>query len=227
MISLSRCFAFTKFGCYLFAILMLSGKSPCSASTTTPPPASFQALYTSLDNYLVSFNTTLNAQWNGVKSPVLFTANLYNANANSGPQIVNSGPVASVLAQLQELKAMGVQAVTVEVGFPMLYEPFFSTQAQYQQFVTFYQNVAASVRGVGLKLIVEDEFLLNDSVVDGWNPAAFYATLNWTQYQAARAQTAVTIAQTMQPDYMVVLQEPDTEATMSGKTEATTERGPT
>jgi len=128
MISLSRCFAFTKFGCYLFAILMLSGKSPCSASTTTTPPASFQALYTSLDNYLVSFNTTLNAQWNGVKYPVLFTANLYNANANSGPQIVNSGPVASVLAQLQELKAMGVQAVTVEVGFPMLYEPFFSSQ---------------------------------------------------------------------------------------------------
>jgi chitodextrinase len=227
MISLSRCF--TKFGCYLFAILMLSGKSPCSASTppAPPPPASFQALYTSLDNYLVSFNTTLNAQWNGVKSPVLFTANLYNANANSGPQIVNSGPVASVLAQLQELKAMGVQAVTVEVGFPMLYEPFFSSQPQYQQFVTFYQNVAASVRAAGLKLIVENECLLNDSVVDGWNPAAFYATLNWTQYQAARAQTAVTIAQTMQPDYMVVLEEPDTEATMSGQTEANTVSGST
>ena len=113
--------------------------------------------------------------------------------------------VASVLAQLQELKAMGVQAVTVEVGFPMLYEPFFSSQPQYQQFVTFYQNVAASVRAAGLKLIVENECLLNDSVVDGWNPAAFYATLNWTQYQAARAQTAVTIAQTMQPDYMVAV----------------------
>jgi fibronectin type 3 domain-containing protein len=190
-------------------------------------PASFQALYTSLDNYLVSFNTTLNSQWNGVKYPVLFTANLYNANANAGPQMINSGSVAAILAQLQELKALGVQAVTVEVGFPMLYEPFFSSQTQYQQFVTFYQNLAVSIRALGLKLIVENECLLNDQVTDSWNVAPFYASLNWTQYQAARAQTAVTIAQTMQPDYMVVLEEPDTEATMSGQTEAGTVAGST
>jgi fibronectin type 3 domain-containing protein len=227
MVSLFQFHGFRKFGFCLFAILALSGEFPCRASTPLVVPTTFQALYSSLDNYLASFNTTLNSQWNGVKYPVLFTANLYNANANSGPQIVNSGSVTTVLAQLQELKAMGVQAVTVEVGFPMLYEPFFSTQAQYQQFVTFYQNVAASVRAAGLKLIVENECLLNDSVVDGWNPAAFYATLNWTQYQAARAQTAVTIAQTMQPDYMVVLEEPDTEATMSGQTEVNTVSGST
>jgi hypothetical protein len=188
---------------------------------------SFQALYTSLDNYLVSFNTTLNSKWNGVKYPVLFTANLYNANANAGPQMINSGSVSAILAQLQELKAMGVQAVTVEVGFPMLYEPFFSSQTQYQQFVAFYQNLAVSVRAMGLKLIVENECLLNDQVTDSWNVAPFYASLNWTQYQAARAQTAVTIAQTMQPDYMVVLEEPDTEAAMSGQTEVNTVSGAT
>jgi fibronectin type 3 domain-containing protein len=228
MASLSVKMPWTKFGFYLLAILMLSGKSPCSASTPPPPvPASFQALYTSLDNYLVSFNTTLNSQWNGVKYPVLFTANLYNANANAGPQMINSGSVAAILAQLQELKALGVQAVTVEVGFPMLYEPFFSSQTQYQQFVTFYQNLAVSIRALGLKLIVENECLLNDQVTDSWNVAPFYASLNWTQYQAARAQTAVTIAQTMQPDYMVVLEEPDTEATMSGQTEAGTVAGST
>jgi fibronectin type 3 domain-containing protein len=185
---------------------------------------SFQALYTSLDNYLVSFNTTLNSKWNGVKYPVLFTANLYNANANAGPQMINSGSVSAILAQLQELKAMGVQAVTVEVGFPMLYEPFFSSQTQ---FVAFYQNLAVSVRAMGLKLIVENECLLNDQVTDSWNVAPFYASLNWTQYQAARAQTAVTIAQTMQPDYMVVLEEPDTEAAMSGQTEVNTVSGAT
>jgi chitodextrinase len=131
------------------------------------------------------------------------------------------------MAQLQELQAMGVQAVTVEVGFPMLYEPFFSSQTQYQQFVAFYQNLAVSIRAMGLKLIVENECLLNDQVTDSWNVAPFYATLNWTQYQAARAQTAVTIAQTMQPDYMVVLEEPDTEAAMSGQTEVNTVSGAT
>jgi fibronectin type 3 domain-containing protein len=228
MNSLLRYSASTKFGFCLLAILMLWGESPCGATTAPPPiPPSFQALYTSLDNYLISFNTTLNSQWNGVKYPVLFTANLYNANANTGPQMVNSGAAAAIQAQLQELKAMGVQAVTVEVGFPMLYEPFFSSQAQYQQFVAFYQNLAASVRAAGLKLIVENECLLNDSTTDSWNVAPFYASLSWTQYQAARAQTAVTIAQTMQPDYMVVQEEPDTEAVMSGQTEVNTVAGAT
>jgi fibronectin type 3 domain-containing protein len=213
----------------LLAIPLLSGIFPAGASAQQPPPvpASFQALYTSLDNYLVNFNATINSQSNGTTYPVMYSANLEDANADAGPNIINSGSVAGIQAQLQGLKAMGVQAVTVEVSFPMLYEPFFSSQSQYQQYVAFYQNLATSVRALGLKLIVENEVLLNDSLTDGWNVAPFYASLNWTQYQAARAQTAVTIAQTMQPDYMVLLEEPDTEATMTGQTQAGTVAGAT
>jgi fibronectin type 3 domain-containing protein len=216
-----------KLGVGLLALLLVPGKSSLSAQQPPPVPASFQALYTSLDNYLVNFNATINSQWNGTSYPVLFTANLADANAGAGPGIINSASVAGIQTQLQELKAMGVQGVTVEVSFPMLYEPFFSSQSQYQQYVAFYQNLAASVRALGMKLIVENEVLLNDSITDGWNVAPFYASLNWTQYQAARAQTAVTIAQTMQPDYMVLLEEPDTEATMSGQTQAGTVAGAT
>src|ERR1035441_2524121 len=227
ILSLSCSSVLRKSGLCLFAILTLSGEFPCSASTPPPVPTSFQDLYTSLNNYLDSFNTTLNSQWNGVKYPVLFTANLWDASAAGGPQLTGANSLANVQAQLQELKAMGVQAVTVEVGFPMLYEPFFSSQSQYQQFVTFYQNVAASVRAQGLKLIVDNECLLVGKVLSGWNPAPFYATLNWEQYQEARAQTAVVIAQTMQPDYMVVLEEPDTEAMMTGQSAVNTVSGAT
>jgi chitodextrinase len=55
--------------------------------------------------------------------------------------------------------------------------------------------------------------------------AAFYPTLNWTQYQAARAQAAQVVAQTMQPDYYVLQEEPDTEATQSGQTNVNTVSG--
>ena len=61
----------------------------------------------------------------------------------------------------------------------------------------------------------------------GWNVAPFYATLDWAEYQQARAQTAAVIAQTMQPDYMVVLEEPDTEAANSGQTNVNTPSGAT
>ena len=227
MVSLS-CIS-SKPNLYLLAILTLSGSFPARMHAQAPPvPSSFQSLYTELDGDLVSFNTTLNSQWNGAKYPVLFTANLWNASANTGPQMLGSTYFAySVAPQLQALKAMGVQAVGVEVGFPMLYAPFFSSQTQYQEAVAFYQQVATAVHAAGLKLIVDNETLRNGVTFSGWNVGPFFASLNWTQYQAARAQTAVTIAQTMQPDYMVVLEEPDTEAQMSGQSAVNTVSGAT
>ena len=229
MISFSYSFVPAKFGLCLFAMLAWSGGFPCSAQTPPPVPPDFQDLYTALDNSLSSFNTTLNSQWNGVKYPVIFSAQLWDANANSGPQLVNPNSLVAVQAQLQELKAMGVEGVSVEVGFPMLYEPFFSSESQYQQFVAFYQSVAASVRAQGLKLVVLNTTLWSSShVLAGWPTIdAFYASLSWDQYQQARAQTAAVIAQTMQPDYMSVLAEPDTEASMTGQSAVNTVSGAT
>ena len=209
----------------LLATVVLPSKFLCRADPPPAVPAAFQDLYNTLQGNLDSFNTTLTSRWNGVKYPVVFSANLWNANANSGPQLPTSGSVAAIQVQLQELKAMGVQSVTVAVGFPMLYQPFFSSQDQYQQFVSFYQTLAASVRAAGLKLIVDNECLRNGQVLSGWDTADFYATLSWDQYQQARAQTAVVIAETMQPDYMVVLEEPDTEAMMTGQTALNTVSG--
>jgi chitodextrinase len=207
-------------------MLALAGSPPCGAAAPPVPPV-FQDLYTTLNGDLNAFNTTLGGLWNGSPYPVLWTGTLTIADANSGPQLVNAGYYNGVQLQLQALKAMGAQAVMVEVGFPMLYQPFFSSQAQYQQFVDFYAQVAAGVRALGMKLVVENNCLLSDDAQAGWNSAPFYATLDWTQYQAARAQTAAVIAQTMRPDYMVVLEEPDTEAAQAGQSNANTVAGAT
>jgi len=43
-------------------------------------------------------------------------------------------------------------------------------------------------------------------------PPFDHKSLSWAQYQQARAETAATIAKTMKPDYLVVLEEPDTES---------------
>ena len=215
--SITFCFA---------AAVGLTLSTPCSASSPSVPTA-FLDVYNTLNGDLSAFNTTLNGLWNGTPYPVLRAATLVNADANSGPQLANANYIIGVQSQLQALKALGIKAVMVEVGFPMLYQPFFTNKTQYQQLVSFYSQVAAAVRAQGLKLIIENNCLLTNHVQAGWNVAPFYATLNWTQYQAARAQTAVTIAQTMKPDYMVVLEEPDTEATMSGQTNANTVSGST
>jgi fibronectin type 3 domain-containing protein len=211
----------------LFVVLAMLGLLSLSrASAQAPPvPSTFQAIYSSLNTYLVNFNTTVAAEPTSQTS-LLNTGNLKNADANAGPPLINPGTMTGIQIQLQELKAMGVQAIMVEVGFPMLYEPFLVSQGQsYSQWVTFYQQVAGMIRAAGLKLVVENDTLLVTDDQANWNAGPFFETLSWTQYQQARAQTALTVAQTMQPNYLVVIEEPATEVVNSGQSEVNTPTG--
>jgi fibronectin type 3 domain-containing protein len=142
----------------------------------------------------------------------------------SQPALVSYG---GIQLQINALKASGAQAIMVEVGFPMLYEPYMVTQGStyQQQFMNLYSAVANAIRQGGMKVVVENDSLMVNDVAANWDVAPFYATLNWTEYQAARAQTALTIAQVMTPDYLVLLQEPQTEASNSGQANVNTVSG--
>jgi len=214
---------------------MLAVAVPQLSKAGSPPsvPASYQDLYNTLNTDLSTFNTTLNGVWNGSTAPVLFAESLANANASpAGPNLPTSGGYS---LELQELQALGIKAVVVEVGFPMLYQPFFTyvaaqpgyTNVNYTAFATYYQQLAAAVHAANLKLIVDCQVMLANDVQAGWSPVLgqYYATLDWTQYQTARAQAAQQVLQVMNPDYLLVLQEPDSEATQSGQTSVNTVSG--
>jgi len=205
--------------------LVLGALGFCRAQSPPPVPANFQDLYTQEQNYLANFNATLSSTWNGSTYPVLQAGALSSANGNAGPRVLGANYLMGVSLEVQGLKAMGFKAIMIELGFPMLYEPFFSSQTEFQQYVNFYTQVASIVRAAGMKLIIENTALWSSGIYQGWNTAPFYATLNWTQYQQARAQTAQVIAKTLQPDYMVLLEEPSTETQNSGQTQVDTPAG--
>src|SRR3984957_5772742 len=201
------------------AALVLSVALPCKANVPTPPapsptPAGYcQTINTELTNDLTAFNATLSSLWNGSTYPTLYTGSLPSANGNVGPQLIRSTQMIGVQQQLLEMQAMGYQAVMLEIGFPVLYEPFYGNQALYQQYVGFYAQVAATIRAMGMKIVVENDALLSSDMQAGWtNTTAYFATLSWAQYIAARAQMAATVAQVVQPDYLVLGEGPDSEA---------------
>jgi len=191
-----------------------------------PVPAGYcSTIYNEVLPDLQAFNLLLKIPptWTPVSDgPTKYGANLQTADASVGPQISNSTYLTTVINELTELKAMGVQAVSVPVGFPVLYAPFIGTEAEIKPYLDFYANVAQAVKASGLKLIVDNEILLSNSVESGWGthnptPSAFFSSLNWPEYMAGRATMAATIATTMQPDYLIVADEPDTEANASGQ----------
>jgi len=214
------------------ALLTLSVVPLCSAGTPPAPPAGYVDLYNTLNGDLSAFNTTLNGMWSGSKYPVLFGGNLANANGNEGPSLLTYGEPA---LEIQAMKAMGAQAVVVQVGFPILYPAFYTYLAgqsgyqnlTYSQFANLYQAIGQSVHAAGLKLIVEADALLSNDVQAGWGSvvAPYYLTLDWPTFQAARAQHTLNVATLMQPDYLIVMQEPTSESAQTGQSNLNTVSG--
>ena len=112
----------------LVALILLALLPYSSATAQAPPvPPAFQDLSTSLNAYLASFNAKLGSG-NGSTYPTLLTGSLKAANSSAGPQLLSD--TNGVQLQLNALKAMGAKAVMVQVGFPILYEPFLTSQGQ-------------------------------------------------------------------------------------------------
>ena len=196
---------------------------PCKADVPAPSaapavPAGYcTTIATELSGDLQAFNNQLSTlPPSGF--PTLYAATLSDADGNNGPELSSPNYLSGVLNQLQELKALGVQAISVPIEFPILYEPFYGSQSAMQPYLTFYENVAQAVKAAGLKLIVDNEELFSNDTAAGWtNMNAFYAPLTWAQYMAARATMAATIVQYLQPNYLSLANEPDTEATQTGQ----------
>lgn len=137
---------------------------------------------------------------------------------------------ASVLAELDRLKSLGVKAVVVCFNFPLLYQPFYTFNGDpgdYQPMLAFYQQLAADIHSRGMKLIAEVGFLFPGyySQGSGFNLDGYYATLSASQLIAAKAQYAVTVAQQIRPDFMTLGSEPDTEAQLTKQTSLDTPSG--
>jgi fibronectin type 3 domain-containing protein len=207
---------------YLLAGLLGIACVPSHADVATPPkppavPAGYcSTIYTELQNDLSSFNASIGTP---AQYPTLRIAQLQQADANTGPAISGPSYLAGVLTQAQELKAMGFQGLKLAIGFPVLYEPFFGSESAMQPYLTFYQQLASNLHAMGMKVVVENTILQANNAETGWtNLTPFYNSLNWTEYIAARATMAATVAQYVQPDYLVLAEEPDTEAANTGQT---------
>lgn len=186
------------------------------------PPAEYLDLYSSLQQKLATFGETLNSEWDGSKPPVDFCAELLSANANRGLALLGPTAAGGLQLELQSLKETGVTAVSVAADFPILYPPFFQYNGDpgdYQSLLTYYKTVAAAVRALGLRLVVHAGPIYTGafSAGSGLNVSGYYGTLSSTAYIQARARQIVTIARELQPDYLVLAEEPDVEAAIAGQ----------
>lgn len=193
-----------------------------SDAQTAPVPASYQSLYNSLETDMSTFTQSIPATYN---PSTFYSLQLLSASSDNGMTLLDANTAASVQMEMNQLHAMGVTAVTVHIDFPYLYAPYYSNQSTYQQMLAFYTNLTSEVHGMGMKLIVETQVAKSNPVTGDSAAGAYAQHLPWAAYMAGRAQNAAIVAEYVRPDYLTVISEPDTEAQMSGQTQAGTVAG--
>jgi uncharacterized protein (TIGR03437 family) len=173
-----------------------------------------------MQGYISTFNTTLSSQWNNTKAPTAFGTELLSANSNvSLKGILATNASLRVQNELDGLAKVGVQFVTVAVSFPILYQPFYDNinapSQDYALVLNFYQNVMAQIRQRGMKVLIES-FVLFPAYATDLPLNSYYPSLSRSQFNAGRAQNAQNVAQLLQPDWLNLGSEPDTESTLIG-----------
>jgi len=177
-------------------------------------------LYVQLSDDLSSFETQILAEWNGQPYPVVFSTELDLASCSLGVALLSPQHYQMILLQMNQLKALGISAVTIPIHFPLFYAPYYQGSPQLQQYVDFYTRLSRDIRAAGLKLIVENQVMFpptSQHPQAARRLVAFYKSLSWDDYIIGRAQNALVIAQTVAPDYLTVLSEPITEARQTGQ----------
>ena len=196
--------------------------SPVTTTSLPAVPALYQPLYNQLQGYITNSIGQIAAQWDGSAYPVNYSAELVTADTNAGPGILQNSEQQIMIDELNGEAAVGVKAVTVEIGCPVFDPNFYifsgQTAAQAQQTVQswldYYQSLAQAVHSRGLKMIVESNPLLTYyiSSASSFNPGSYYKTLTFAAYEQLRSRHNIIIAQQIKPDYLILQTEPQTDA---------------
>jgi len=213
---------------YCVAALTLLGSSllkadvPPAPVPPSPPAGYCSEIYGELNSDIQAFNQLLTQppSWTPVSlGPPLFPLNLQVSDSNAGPAIGSPGFLNGVLPQLYEEQAMGAQSIMLQVGFPVLYAPFLTSQNLVaSNYTGFYQALVNTIHSLGMKVVIENDILLTNDIQAGWpGLTQYFTTLSWSEYVQARATMAATIASEIGPDYLILAEEPDTEATQAGQ----------
>jgi hypothetical protein len=195
---------------FLVGLLAVPTASAFSGATQTAqvPPA-YQQLYSTLKSSLDDFNATLAIMGQGRASPI-FGAELLPANSNRGDALLAPNTMQAVSLYLDRLKELGVGGVTFPVGFP-LYTPSFPN---YQAYVQFYKQVVQEVRNRGMVVEIESSVLFANSA---FSPITFdYSKLTFQQFELQRKEMIAALIQDLQPDYLDLGAEPDTQYKLTG-----------
>jgi hypothetical protein len=207
----------TRSSLWLVMTLFASGSAFAQCDSA---PGEFTQTCGQLQHYVDKLESTVTSHWDGKRTPVSFSTELLSANDNRGPQVLlNPTTLEGARREMDAIASkLGVQAITILVGFPTLYQPFYQYNKDpedYGKVLSFYKSVMSEARKRGLKVAIESSVVFPMEARD-LPLNSYYATLSESGLIAGRTQVALAIAQELQPDWLNMGSEPDTQSALLG-----------
>lgn len=198
----------------LFGTLLLLLLAPALAVLAQPPiPTEYRSLYSTLEADMNTFEQTLDARMPAYNTRVDMFAELLTANTNQGQSMLSPYAIDTVRTNLDRLVDIGVTGVVFPVSFPLLLPEYMSNASDY---LTFYMNVAQEVRQRNLKMVIKLHSIFPRALPEfDFN----YDNLTFAKYKYGKLRMAQTIIDNLQPDYLALISEPATEASVTGLAE--------
>jgi hypothetical protein len=176
-----------------------------AAGTPATVPAVYQGMYDSLKIDMDHYDATLAMRETGNRYPIIFGAELLQADVNRGDVLLQPQVMDSIRLMLDRYKAMGIQGVTIPIHYPV-YTPGYP---RYNEYAAFYRQVAAEVHKRGMVLDVENHILFANTQ---FSPIKWdYSGVTADQYMAAKRAMVEAIINDTHPEYLDISAEPDTE----------------
>ena len=210
-------------GTYIFVVSSASSSSssPTSLSTSSAIqemtcsnvanydeniPQTYQSMYVTLNQILDNFGQTLSSTSPSASHNVIYATELLSADSNLGQKLLSPRAMQGVINYLDAIQKLGIQGVTIDVSFPILTPSF----PNYDQYLSFYENVVEQVRARGMKIDIESETPLLVNYPGLSLGSVSYANLTYSTYLSEDKEMIQTVISDLHPDYLNIGTETDT-----------------
>jgi hypothetical protein len=193
----------------LLAALPVEAQRRRAVTPGAVPPA-YRVLYNALNSGLDQWMAYLNTRTPIPGHRTVFGTEVITANTNRGPALLGPDALPGTRLFLDRLADMGVEGASISIGYPML-DPSFPRSDEY---LAFYREVAREVRHRKMKLHVETGVVFTNTPFADID--VDFSQLTLAQYIAGKRVMMARILEHMQPDFLGLGGEPDTEAALTG-----------
>ena len=194
------------------AALMTLGDSLIAPDTAAAAPAvpwPYQPLADELNQRIDAAAWRLLNTQSAPAMPHTYGAHLFSADANRVTALLDTWSFVGCQKHLDAMQALGVNAVTVSVSYPLL-DPSFANSVRY---LDFYARLAAEIKRRGMTLAIQSGIVMSDAA---YGTGVNYRGLSVDSYFASRSAHVQAIAQYMAPTYLTFANEPDVEQQQVG-----------